>query len=320
MSVKPKILLTLGDPNGIGPEIILKIFKDKNNFRQNSLKVIGSKKVLDHYSSLLKLKKINADNIIELPAYKNFKVRTGKADANAGRLSGDAIRLGAELCMKKEFDAIVTLPISKEALNAGGYKYNGHTELLTSLTHSSSTVMIMYSDKIIISPVTIHISIKEVSTVLTKLLLRKKLVSLNNILRDDFNVKHPKIAVLSLNPHCSDNSLIGNEESKIIKPVIKELKEKGIKVEGPLSSDAFFGNKYFTNYTAIAAMYHDQGLIPFKMLSPKAGVNYTGGLNIIRTSPVHGTGFDISGKGIANTESTTAAIKLACKLVKIKRQ
>lgn len=320
MSIKPKILLTLGDPNGIGPEIILKIFKDKNNFRHNSLKIIGSKKVLDHYSSLLKLKKIDAVDILELPAYKNFKVRTGKADANGGRLSGDAIRLGAELCMKKEFNAIVTLPISKEALNTGGYKFTGHTELLTSLTNSTSAAMIMYSDKIIISPVTIHIPLKEVSTVLTKSLLRKKLLSLNNILRDDFNVKHPIIAVLSLNPHCSDNNLIGNEESKIIKPVIKELKEKGIKVEGPLSSDAFFGNKHFTNYTAIAAMYHDQGLIPFKMLSPKAGVNYTGGLNIIRTSPVHGTGFDISGKGIANTESTTAAIKLACKLVKIKRQ
>lgn len=320
MSVKPKILLTLGDPNGIGPEIILKIFEDKKNFRHNNLKVIGSKKVLDHYSSLLRLKKIEAEDIIELPAFKNFKVRTGKADAYAGRLSGDAVRLGTELCMKKEFNALVTLPISKEALNAGGYKFTGHTELLTSLTNSTSVSMIMYSDKIIISPVTIHIPLKKVSIILTKSFLRKKLVSLNNILRDDFNVEHPTIAVLSLNPHCSDNSLIGKEESKIIIPVIMELKKKGIKVEGPFSSDAFFGNKHFANYTATAAMYHDQGLIPFKMLSAKEGVNYTGGLNIIRTSPVHGTGFDISGKGIAYTESTTAAINLACKLVKIKQQ
>jgi len=320
LRVKPRILLTLGDPNGIGPEIILKIFKDKKNFSHYSLKVIGSKNVLDHYSNLLKLKKTDAEDIIELPAYKNFKIRTGKADANAGRLSGDAIRLGTKLCMKKEYDALVTLPISKEALNLGGYKFTGHTELLTSLTRSNSTVMIMYSDKIIVSPVTIHIPLKEVSTVLTKSLLRKKLVSLNNVLRDDFDVKHPTIAVLSLNPHCSDNNLIGNEENKIINPVLIELTEKGIKIEGPFSSDAFFGNKHFTNYTATTALYHDQGLIPFKMLSPKAGVNYTGGLNIIRTSPVHGTGFDISGKGIANTESTTAAINLACKLVKIKQQ
>ncbi len=320
MNFKPKILLTLGDPNGIGPEIILKIFQRTKDLSHYNLKVIGSKKVLDHYSSLLKLKKIDAENIIELPAYKNFKVRTGKADANAGRLSGDAIRLGGELCMKKDFDAIVTLPISKESLNAGGYKFAGHTELLTSLTHSTSTVMIMYSQKIIISPVTIHIALKEVSTVLTKSLLKNKLVSLSNILRKDFKVKLPKIAVLSLNPHCSDNNLIGDEEKKIINPVIKELKKKGIKVEGPFSSDAFFGNEHYANYTATAAMYHDQGLIPFKMISPKAGVNFTGGLNIIRTSPVHGTGFDISGVGIANTESTSAAINLACKLVKIKQQ
>lgn len=317
---KPKILLTIGDPNGIGPEIILKLFNDKKNTKKYCLKVIGSKKVFKYYSRLLNLENINTCDIIDLPFYNDFKIKKGKIDKTAGRMSGDAVRIGTELCMNGEFDALVTLPISKEALNTGGYKFPGHTEMLTGLTNSKSTVMIMYSNKIAVSPVTIHVPIKDVSKLLTRKLLREKLATINNSLLNEFKFKKPSIAVLSLNPHCGDGGLIGNEESRTIKPVIDELSKKGMNISGPFTSDAYFSNKSYRNYSITISMYHDQGLIPFKMLSSGSGVNYTGGLKFIRTSPDHGTAFDIAGKGIANVDSTLAAIKLAYKLVKKKQQ
>jgi 4-hydroxythreonine-4-phosphate dehydrogenase len=316
---KPKILLTIGDPNGIGPEIILKLFKNKNK-KKYGLKVIGSKKVFTYYSRLLKTENMNTGDLIDLPFYNDFKIKEGKIDKSAGRMSGDAVRIGTELCMNEEFDTLVTLPISKEALNAGGYKFPGHTEMLTELTNSKSTVMIMYSNKIVVSPVTIHIPIKDVSKLLTRKLLREKLTTINNSLLNEFKFRNPSIAVLSLNPHCGDGGLIGNEESRTIKPVIDELSKKGMNVSGPFPPDAYFANKNYRNFSVTVSMYHDQGLIPFKMLSSDSGVNYTGGLKFIRTSPDHGTAFDIAGKGIANVDSTLEAIKLAYKLVKKKQQ
>ncbi|MBC8484693.1 MAG: 4-hydroxythreonine-4-phosphate dehydrogenase PdxA [Bacteroidetes bacterium] len=316
--VNPKILLTIGDPNGIGPEIILKLFNDKNKIKKYCLKIIGSKKVFNYYSCLLHTKNINASDIIDLPFYNDFKVKKGKINKIAGRMSGDAVRIGTELCLNGEFDAMVTLPISKEALNAGGYKFPGHTEMLTELTNSKSTVMIMYSNKIIVSPITIHIPIKDVSKLLTRKLLREKFITINNTLLNEFKLRKSSLAVLSLNPHCGDGGLIGNEESQTIKPVIDELSNKGMNISGPFPPDAYFANKSYRNYNITVSMYHDQGLIPFKMLSSGNGVNYTGGLKFIRTSPDHGTAFDIVGKGIVNNDSTLAAIKLAYKLVKKK--
>ncbi len=180
--------------------------------------------------------------------------------------------------------------------------------------------MIMYSNKIVFSPVTIHVPIKDVSKLLTRKLLREKLVTINNSLLNEFKFKKPSIAVLSLNPHCGDGGLIGNEESRTIKPVIDELSKKGMNISGPFTSDAYFANKSYRNYSITVSMYHDQGLIPFKILSSGNGVNYTGGLKFIRTSPDHGTAFDIAGKGIANIDSALAANKLAYKLVKKKQQ
>ena len=317
--IKPKILLTIGDPNGIGPEIILKLFKNKNT-KKYGLKVIGSKKVFTYYSSLLKTENINTGDLIDLPFYNDFKIKKGKIDKIAGRMSGDAVRIGTELCMNEEFDTLVTLPISKEALNAGGYKFPGHTEMLTKLTNSKSTVMIMHSNRIVVSPVTIHVPIKDVSKLLTKKILMEKLITINNSLLNEFKFRNPSIAVLSLNPHCSDGGLIGDEESRTIKPVIDELSQKGMNVSGPFPPDAYFANMSYRNYYVTVSMYHDHGLIPFKTLSSGNGVNYTGGLKFIRTSPDHGTAFDIAGKGIANVDSTLEAIKLAYKLVKKKQQ
>lgn len=308
---KPRLLLTPGDPNGIGPEIILKIFSEKIFISGFDLYVIGSKKIFDFYSGLLKIKRIPAAKIIEIPLPKRFTVKPGKKDKNAGKISGDAIKAGAAFCMNKEFSGIITMPISKESLNLGGYEYPGHTEMLSEMTLSENTVMILYSNKFSVALLTGHIPLSEVRKNLNQDLLFKKIIAVNNSLVENFKVNNPKIAVLSLNPHAGDGGLLGNEEQTIINPVIEKMNSLGFNIRGAFASDSFFANRNNLKFDITLAMYHDQGLIPFKMISFENGVNFTAGLNIIRTSPDHGTAFDIAGLGKADTESTKAAIVLA---------
>jgi 4-hydroxythreonine-4-phosphate dehydrogenase len=312
--MKPRILLTCGDVNGIGPELILKIFNNpdiKNGF---DIKVIGPVRAFNFYSKELKIKNIPVKDILNLTIANNFEITPGSIDASAGRISGDAIKLGIDLCRKKYFDALVTLPINKESLNLGGYTYRGHTEMLSHLTASKDTFMLMYSPVLKIVPLTIHIPVKKISSSISKNLIIEKVISINNVFVKTFKIKKPIIAILSVNPHSGDGGVIGKEEIKIITPAIKILKDTGFNIEGPFSADGFFGNKMYKKFNVVISMYHDQGLIPFKMLAGENGVNFTGGLKIIRTSPSHGSAFDISGKGIANESSTIEAIKLAAKL------
>ncbi|MBK8552616.1 MAG: 4-hydroxythreonine-4-phosphate dehydrogenase PdxA [Ignavibacteria bacterium] len=311
---KPRLLVTTGDPNGIGPEIILKIFNNKSTIKGFELTAVGSKKVFDFYSKLLKLNAIPSEKIIEIPLPKNFDLKPGKIDKKAGKFSGDAVKTAIELCLRKEFDGLVTLPISKESFNLGGYNYPGHTEMLTEMASSGDTAMILYSEEFSVSPVTGHIPVSDVSKRLNQKLLFKKIIAVNNSLVKDFKVKNPKMAILSLNPHAGDGGLIGNEEQNIITPVIEEMNSIGFNLRGPFASDAFFANKSYKKFDITIAMYHDQGLIPFKMISFDSGVNFTAGLNIIRTSPDHGTAFDIAGLGVANPESSLQAVELAGKL------
>ncbi len=311
----PRLLLTIGDPNGIGPEIILKIFNDNTFISKKDLTVIGSKIILNHYASLFGLKAIPGDRIIEIPLPKKFKLNTGKIEKNAGKFSGDAVKTAIELCLRKEFDGMITLPISKESFNLGGYNYPGHTEMLSRLTSSSDTVMILYSEKFSVALVTGHIPISKVSKALNEKLLIKKIITVNNSLVKNYGIKNPKIALLSLNPHSGDGGLIGKEEQDIISPVIEEMNSIGFNLRGPYASDGYFANAVYKKFDITIAMYHDQGLIPFKMISFDKGVNFTAGLKIIRTSPDHGTAFDIAGMGIANIESTKQAILLANQFV-----
>ncbi len=311
---KSRLLLTLGDPNGIGPEVILKIFKDKAFASKFVLTVVGSKRILDFYSSLLKIKSVPPDRIIEISTPNKFKVTPGTVNKFAGKIAGDAIILAMELCLEQKFEGMITLPISKESLNLGGYKYHGHTEMLTELSGSDNTAMILYSDVFSVAPITGHIPLADVSKTLTKKLLFNKIVAVNNSLVRNFKIRNPKIALLSLNPHAGDGGVIGNEEEKVINPVIEEMISLGFNIRGAYPSDAFFANKSYKKYDITVAMYHDQGLIPFKMISFDKGVNFTAGLKFIRTSPDHGTAFDIAGSGKAKSESTKQAIILADKL------
>ncbi|MEO8211006.1 MAG: 4-hydroxythreonine-4-phosphate dehydrogenase PdxA [bacterium] len=310
----PRLLLTIGDPNGIGPEIILKIFNHKSFISKFDLTVAGSRKVLEYYSSLLNLQKVPSEKIIEIPSVKRFSIKPGKIDKISGKISGDAIKIAAGLCQKGEFSAMITLPISKESLNLGGYNYPGHTEMLSELTSSKNTVMILYSQKFSVALMTGHIPISKVSKKINRDLLIKKIISVNNSLVKDFKINNPKIAVLALNPHAGDGGLLGSEEQTIINPVIDEMNSLGFNLRGAFASDAYFANKSYERFDMTIALYHDQGLIPFKMISFDKGVNFTAGLKIIRTSPDHGTAFDIAGLGKANPESTKQAIILANKL------
>ncbi|MBS1518374.1 MAG: 4-hydroxythreonine-4-phosphate dehydrogenase PdxA [Bacteroidetes bacterium] len=314
----PRIILTTGDPNGIGPEIILKIFSDSKFISKFDLSVLGNKKIFDHYSQETSLKNIPPEKIIEMDLPSGFMVTPGKISSKAGKISGDSVLKAAHLCMRKEFDAMVTLPLSKESLNLGGFNYPGHTEMLKEITDSGEVVMILHSAKFSVALITGHIPVKKISGALTRGTIIKKLITINNSLVKDFGIRSPSIGMLSLNPHAGDGGMIGNEETDVIIPAMDELNSVGFRIRGPYSSDAYFANKSYRRFNITAAVYHDQGLIPFKMIAFDKGVNFTAGLKIIRTSPDHGTAFDIAGTGRADPQSTYEAIKLAAKLVKKK--
>jgi 4-phospho-D-threonate 3-dehydrogenase / 4-phospho-D-erythronate 3-dehydrogenase len=308
-----RIILTTGDPNGIGPEIILKIF-EKNNHRNYDLFIAGNKKVFDYYSKLLGIKNIPVKKFIDVPLSPKYKIQPGKIDKLAGKFAGDCINKGIQLCLSKEFDSVVTLPVNKESLNKGGYKFPGHTEMLTKLAGSGNTAMMLISKKLSISPLTTHIPLKEVSKNLNQEKIIGKIITVNNSLVKDFKIKNPKLAMLALNPHAGDGGEIGNEEIKVLIPVIDKMRSTGFNISGPFPADSFFATKSYKRFDLTFSAYHDQGLIPFKMLEFERGVNYTAGLKIIRTSPDHGTAFDIAGLGRADIRSTLEAIKIADKL------
>lgn len=314
--MKSGIIFTIGDSNGIGPEIILKIYNYTNYFSKYGLKLISPVKVINFYADLLRLRPVPPEYLIELPCPADFKIQPGKINKAAGKISGDAITKSVEMYKNNLCRGIVTLPISKKSLMLGGYNFPGHTEFLMHLMRRKSNAMIMYHKNLVCLPVTTHIPLKKVSGNINRNLLISKINYLNNFLKFLKKIKKPGLAVLSLNPHAGEEGEIGFEESEIINPVIKKFKRDGCNIEGAFPSDGFFGNKLYKNYDGVIGMYHDQVMIPFKLLSEGKGVNYTAGIDLIRTSPAHGTAFDIAGKNLAKINSTVAALKLAVKMAK----
>lgn len=326
--VIPHIAISIGDFNGIGPEVILKVL-EKTDLAKSTPVIISPEEVLRHYASLLS---VNLDfqiaetandiqqhsiNILPLDfSVKNFT--PGISSQESGKIAMLSIEKGIELLLNEECNALVTAPISKEAVNAAGYNIPGHTEFLASKTNTSSVLMMLVNENLRVALVTTHIPITKVAKAITKDLIKEKIEILHKTLKADFGISSPRIAVFGLNPHEGDGGVIGREEIEIIKPALEEIKENGIKAEGPFPADGFFGQKRYEHYDAILAMYHDQGLAPFKLLSFGKGVNFTAGLPIIRTSPDHGTAFNIAGKGIADPSSFKQAYDLALKLSKKK--
>jgi 4-hydroxythreonine-4-phosphate dehydrogenase len=311
--VSTRILVTIGDYNGIGPEIILKTLLLKKFTEKYDITVVSPVSVLEYYYTRMQMKaKMDFLKIISLED-KNIIIKPGMVSKHAGYISGLAVETSVKLCMNGKYDAIVTAPISKKALNLGGYCYDGHTEMLTELSAAKETAMIMLSRSLKIGFATTHPPLNKLTSLITKKRLEKKIALCIYSLKKDFRIPNASVGVLSLNPHAGDKGLIGNEEVKLINPALKKLQRKfpEIIIKGAFPSDSYFGNGIYKNFDLTFALYHDQGFIPFKMIAGNRGVNYTAGMKFVRTSPDHGTAFDIAGKFIADGKSLAEAIRMA---------
>ena len=315
---KIKVGISIGDPNGIGVEVILKTFEDKKIFKFFIPIVFGNIKILKEQKNYFKLK-TRLKKIKEIKNVHNFylnvfncwdeefEINYGSFNKKGGELSAKSILFASEALIEKKIDTLVTLPINKSAIQSKIFKFKGHTDFL-SKKFSGEALMFMIHDKLKLALVTDHIPIGSISKSITKTLLNKKIELVNESLKKDFLIKKPKIAILGCDPHCGDDGVIGNKDQKVIVPVIKSNFDRGKLIYGPFSSDGFFGNKEYKRFDAIIAIYHDQGLVPFKLLSFGEGVNFTAGLDYVRTSPDHGTAFDIAGKNLAKINSFKEAL------------
>lgn len=306
-----KIGITCGDINGVGPEIAIKAIKSLRGDYKYFL--IGPKNIWLNLISKIRIDDFSNLEFVDLGKYTQ---NIGTPTVTSGKISLRAIEESIRLWDEKVIDIIVTAPISKEAISKAGSKFPGHTEMFADRFKSQKYVMMFLSKSFFSALATIHIPIKEVPKYLTKEILETKISVIRQTLINDFSLKNPKIAVLGLNPHAGESDLIGSEETEIIQPVIKKLSGNKFGIFGPFSPDGFFGKKEYKNFDCVLGMYHDQVLIPFKLLNFNNGVNYTAGLPLIRTSPDHGTAFNLAGKNLADHRSMLEAIKYAIKIYK----
>ena len=330
--MKPRIAITIGDFNGIGPEVVIKCLANAALMKTVDPILVGSAEVFVATAKRLKIKKkfsivqtasqkVPAGSIPVLNVFTATEknIQYGVLAPDAGVCCGRAIEQAVRLCMDGSVDAMVTAPASKEALHLAGYSFPGQTEMLAMLSRSDRVMMMFISDAMNVGLTTIHLPIREVADNITAARIVEKLEILHGALVNDLQIKTPSIAVLALNPHAGENGMIGSEEKLIIIPAIQKAVGQGINAKGPYASDGFFATGRQKEYDAILAMYHDQGLIPLKMEGFDNSVNYSAGLRIVRTSPDHGTAFDIAGTGKASPKSMAAAIRLAHMIVDHRR-
>lgn len=325
---KIKIGITHGDINGVSYEIMIKTLSNQRILDFCTPIIYGSPKVLAYYRKAFNshnpnpvlinsIKEVNHRKMYIINCISdNVKVEMGKSTTEAGTYAIQALEKAMEDLKFGELDAIVTAPVNKTNLQAAGFKYAGHTEFLAKEFNAKEHLMLLISEQLRVGVVTGHIPIADVPKTITKELILNKLKVLNNSLINDFAIQKPKIAVLGLNPHSGDNGVIGNEEIETIIPAIEEAKNEGIIAIGPYPTDGFFGSFEFKKFDAVLAMYHDQGLTSFKVLAFEEGVNYTAGLPIIRTSPAHGTAYEIAGQNAASQLSFRNAIYSAIDIYK----
>ena len=323
----PIVGITMGDPSGVGPEIILKSFIHEY-IRSSKVVVIGDYYVMQSAYDLLniksyKLKNVNKVseclfrkdtlNILNISLIENSNLKVAEVNAASGEAAFQCLKKAIELAMKKEINAIATAPLNKEAIHLAGHKYAGHTEILGDLTGTKDYAMLLYDKKLSVIHVSTHISLLEAGTGLRKERI-EKVTELADQSMEKLLGRSPRIAVAGLNPHAGENGLFGNEEAMEIIPAVKNLKARGINIDGPVPPDTVFLKAVNGKYDVVVAMYHDQGHIPLKLLGFSTGVNITVGLPFIRTSVDHGTAFEIAWKGKASEESMVEAIKLAVKM------
>ncbi|MBK7149291.1 MAG: 4-hydroxythreonine-4-phosphate dehydrogenase PdxA [Bacteroidetes bacterium] len=328
MERKPIVGITLGDYNGIGPEVIIKTLEDERLYRFCTVVIYGQKSVISHYTKLFKIQNFNVQETPDTanlnPKIPNLinvwkepaNVQPGTATSDAGARALECLNAGIKDLMEKHIDVLVTGPVNKSTVSEHLPEFTGQTELVTKAAGANTSMMLLADDGLRVGLVTNHVSLKDVTAKIDSALILQKIEVLNATLKRDFLVHKPRIAVMGLNPHAGDNSLLGKEEKEIIAPAVNRAKEKGIIALGPFSADGFFGSQHYRKFDAVLAMYHDQGLVPFKTISFGSGVNYTAGLPVIRTSPDHGTGYDIAGQDVAGTESLRNAIFMGIDVLK----
>lgn len=324
---KPRIGITLGDINGIGPEVVIKSLSDNRLLTLITPVVYGSAKILSFYKRQLNLEEFNYSPVRNRGQYaqkqvnivntwdENLEAHPGKASKESGRAALQALQQAATDLKDGLLDALVTAPIDKSTIHSEEFPFKGHTEFLAGFFSTKDHLMLLASETLRVGLVTEHVPISQVASLITRERVEAKFKALESSLKRDFGITKPKIAILGLNPHAGDNGLIGEEDEKILKPLINDLKNQGKIVYGPLPADGFFTTGYL-KFDGILAMYHDQGLAPFKTIAFDSGVNFTAGLPVVRTSPDHGTAYAIAGKNQADERSMRQAIYSAIDIFK----
>lgn len=321
-----KVGISHGDLNGIGYEIIMKTFQDPRMLETITPVIYGSSKVASYHRKTLNISEINFNlvknaasavsrrmNIVNI-THDEVKIDLGKSTEIAGQLALSALDAAVHDLKGKHIDVLVTAPINKKNMQSANFKFPGHSEYLTDQFKCADYLMLMVAGRLRVGVVTAHIPLKDVPAAITKELILSKIELMNQSLTRDFAIRKPKIAVLGLNPHAGDQGVIGTEEAQVISPAIEQAWNRNIIVYGPYSADGFFGSNSFMKFDGILAMYHDQGLIPFKALAYDTGVNFTAGLPFVRTSPAHGTAYEISGTNSASPGSFREAVFLAAEI------
>ncbi len=327
---KLKLGISIGDLNGIGGEIVLKTFNDSRILDFCTPVIFASVKTLSflkkHFNLSLNFQgidkaseaiegKINIVNVWK----ENVPINFGVEDPEIGSYAFKSLEAATAALKNEEIDVLVTAPINKNTIQSEKFQFPGHTDYLAKELNGES-LMFMISDNLKVGLLTDHVPLKDIAGKITPELIEKKIAIIKKTLQQDFRVRKPKIAILGINPHSGDNGLIGKEDEEVLKPTLQNLREKGTLVYGPYAADSFFGSKNHESFDAIVASYHDQGLIPFKTLSFGEGVNFTAGLSKVRTSPDHGTAFDIAGKDCANINSFKEAVFKAIEIYNTRKE
>lgn len=328
---KVRVGISIGDLNGIGSEVILKTFADQRMLDFCTPVIFANNKLLSFYKKHFKMNinfqgvddaqkiidgKFNVVNIWK----DNLKINFGEEDKFLGKFTLQSLEAATQALKKGDIDTLVTAPINKNVIQSDKFNFPGHTDYLAKHLGGGESLMFMISQNLKVGLLTDHVAVKEVSEVITPSLIEKKVNMISNSLKADFKVRKPKIAILGINPHSGDNGVIGKEDEEVLKPTIKKLQDKGNLVYGPYAADSFFGTKNYQNFDAVVAAYHDQGLIPFKTLTFGNGVNFTAGLEKVRTSPDHGTAYEIAGKGEADHTSFKEAVFASIEIFKNRKE
>lgn len=325
---KPRIGITIGDLNGIGAEVIIKALADNRLLNLFTPVVYGSTKVLSFYRKQMGLEEFNYSQVKSKGQYFHksinvvncwedvIEINPGQPSKQTAKAALLSLKRAVEELKEGHLDGIVTGPIDKNTMHSEEFPFQGHTEYLTQEFGAGESLMLMVGEELRVGLVTEHIPVKDIPAFITKERVELKIRLMELSLKQDFLINKPKIAVLGLNPHAGDEGLLGKEEQDVIKPVINDLKTKGKLIFGPFPADGFFATGQHRKYDGIVAMYHDQGLVAFKTLSFESGINYTAGLPYVRTSPDHGTAYNLAGKNMASESSMRQAMYVACDIIK----